>query len=141
MMRGVMSLEKMEDSLGRIVSTLFGIACFVGTIYHEVEWRFMLGNWQRANGKITAEVEGGETSSPEIEYEYRGKPVRFVSKYGGGPVRLGESVIVLFDPDTGEAEKLKWSNRWLPTIAMLSFGITFLAAGMFVGSYRQATFA
>ena len=121
----------MEESIVRIAFTLFGIACLTGTFYHEVKWRFMLGNWQCTTGSIAAEIDGDETSSPEIEYEYNGRTVRFVSKYGGGPVRLGESVIVLFDPDTGEAEELKWSNRWLPTIAMLSFGLIFAAVGIF----------
>ena len=128
----VMSLNRMQF-IGNLLAVLFGLACIAGTIYHEVKWRFMIRNWQETTGRITGEIDGDETSSPEIEYEHDGKPIRFVSRYGGGSVKTGESVVVLFDPATGEAEELKWSNRWLPTIAMLSFGMVGVYIGLFAG--------
>ena len=112
---------------------LFGLACLAGTVCHEVKWRRMFANWEATSGVITAEIDGDETSSPEIEFIYNGTPKRFVSKYGGGEVRIGKSVNLLFNPNNGDAEELKWSNRWLPNLAMSGFGALGLFVGFFAG--------
>ena len=120
----------MEQLIGSFFSIVFGLACFAGAIVHERKWRHIIRNWKRTTGIVTAEIDGDETSSPEIEYEDNGKSIRFVSQYGGGAVKPGESVVVMFDPETNQAEQLKWANRWLPLIALITFGSTFVGVGL-----------
>ena len=92
----------------------------------------MLRNWSQTSGVITDEIDGDETSAAEIQYEFKGEQIRFVSRYGGSSVKIGQKVFVLFDPETGDAEELKWSNRWLPSIAMFIFGTVFCSVALFV---------
>jgi len=119
------------DIIGSVILGLAGVACLVLMVTHETKWRRMLSNWRRTTGKVVAEIEGDETNHPMIQYEFNGSPTRFTSKYGGGMIKIGSKVVVLFDPRTGEAEELKWSNRWLPTIALGLFGIGSVSFGLF----------
>lgn len=116
--------------LASVLATMIGCSCLIGAAYHEFKWRQMLARGEKLRGVITREVEGNETSSPEIEFEFHGEARRFVSQYGGGTVVIGDEVQVLVDCETGEAEELKWSNRWLPSIAMAFFGIFFVMVGL-----------
>ena len=67
---------------------------------------------------------------PEIEYTFNGETRHFVSNYGGYGVGVGTPVKIVFDPVTGDAEELKWTNRWAPTVAMLIFSFLWAWAGI-----------
>jgi len=119
------------DITGSVIVVLAGAACLVLMVIHETKWRRMLSNWVRTTGKVIAEIQGDETNKPIIQYEFNGSPTRFTSKYGSGMIKIGSKVVVLFDPRTGEAEELKWSNRWFPTFALGLLGIGFISFGLF----------
>lgn len=84
-----------------------------------------------AEGKPIKTLFGGEASSddgpyPEVEFAWKGSPHRFISRYGGsGLPRMGTNVDVLYDPATGNAEYLSFSNRWLGTAIPLTFSAIF----------------
>lgn len=97
-----------------------------------------MNTWDRTKGRVVGFAEGkpiktlfGEASSddgpyPEIEFLWKGSPHRFISGYGGsGLPREGSEVDILFDPLTGEAEHLSFTNRWLGTLIPIIFSAVF----------------
>ena len=116
---------------------IFLAGCGVLTlgIRHELVWRRKLASHRKTHGTITREVfhDDGGTSAPESEFESEGKTVRFVSKhyYGWRLFTVGKRVVVLEDMNTGEAEELKWSNRWITTFTAIPVGVFFVWASFF----------
>ena len=137
------------EIIGSIFAFAFASACAVLAFWHEGRWRRRLRVWNGAKGRVVGFAEGkpiktlfgGEVSSddgpyPEIEFLWNGSPHRFVSGYGGsGLPRAGAEVDILFDPLTGDAEHLSFTNRWLGTLIPLFFSAVFF----WVSFYGEAS--
>jgi hypothetical protein len=78
-------------------------------------------------GKVVGMMEKGDDSHPEVEYLDEGMVRRFVSAYSGfAGTGWGEEVSVLYNAETGDAEVLSFSRRWLFTIGPLLLGLVSL---------------
>ena len=99
---------------------LLGTSFILVGVAHEYKWRQRLRHGGVVRGKIVKMVEQTDSWHPEIEYEFEGRLHYFVSKYSGGVV--GAAMPVVINDETGDAEALTWSNRWLFTIVPLLFG-------------------
>ena len=111
------------------VSLLVALAAIAVAVVHEICW-WRRRSWTLSTGIVVSETEHDDAIVPEIEFTFHGKAKRFVSNYGGRGVGVGAKVNVLYDPETGDAEQLKWSNRWLPTAALLIFASLWVWAGV-----------
>jgi hypothetical protein len=125
--------------MGSIVFFTFATACAIIAICHEVRWRRMLQGWDRTKGTIVGfaesrpvktlfgeETPGDDGPYPEIEFLWNGSAHRFISRYGGsGTPSLGSVVNVLFDPASGTAEHLSFTNRWLFSLIPAGFSVIF----------------
>ena len=128
------------ETIGSIVFSAFAIACAIIALWHEIRWRKRLQAWDKTKGRVVGVAEGkpiktlfgGEASSddgpyPEIEFSWNGSAHKFISGYGGSGIpRVGSEVDILFDPASGNAEYLSFTNRWLFTLIPIIFSALFL---------------
>ena len=114
----------------------FGIGLLTTAIYSEVWWRRRLSRWEETAGTVAGLIEVGDDSHPEIEFQFDdGSAKRFVSKFARPQARVGESVRVVYDPETGEAEQYTFSNRWFITLGcgLLGSLFAYVAVMIFTG--------
>jgi len=112
-----------------IISLLVSVLGIAVAVVHEAQW-WRRRRWKHTTGTVVGETESDESIVPEIEYVFNGEAMRFVSKYGGRSVGVGARVRIVFDPTSGDAEELKWSNRWLPTTGLCLFSLFWAWAGI-----------
>ena len=104
-----------------IIALVISALSLVLAAVHEIQWR-RRRKWNVTTGTVVAETETDDYCfEPEIEYSFDGETRRFVSKYAGSELGVGTQVRVVFDPKSGDAELLNFTNRWLITIAILVF--------------------
>jgi hypothetical protein len=140
------------EIIGSIVAFAFATACAIIAIWHEGRWRRRMKTWEASRGRVVGfamskpikTLFGGIAASddgpyPEIEFSWNGSPHRFVSGYGGsGLPRTGAEIDLLFDPLTGEAEHLSYTNRWLGTVIPLIFsGVFFWVSAYSIASTAE----
>ena len=127
------------ETIGSIVFSAFAAACASVAIWHEIRWRKRLHAWDRTKGTVLGVAEGrpiktlfgGDAPSdggpyPEIEFHWKGSARKFTSGYGeSGIPRVGSEVDILFDPASGTAEYLSFTNRWLFTLIPIIFSALF----------------
>jgi len=127
------------ETIGSNVFLTFAAACGILALWHEFRWRSRLRTWKRTTGRVVGfavgrpikTLFGGTASSddgpyPEIEFSWRGSAHKFISGYGGsGLPRIGSEVDIFYDPATGNAEYLSFTNRWLGTFIPVIFSVMF----------------
>jgi len=118
------------QNIASTAAVIFAIAGLVVAVVHEIQWRRRLKNWSKTEGTVIGEVDKEDYVHAEIEYVHKDRKTTFVSKYGGGGCKVCKTVIVVYDPVSGAAEQLSWSNRWLFTLALPVFSAVFLWAGL-----------
>ena len=113
-----------------IIALLISAFSFVFAIVHEIQWR-RRRKWNVTTGTVVAETElDNYCFEPEIEHSFDGETKRFVSKYAGSELGIGTEVQIVFDPKSGDAELLNFTNRWFITIAILVFSFLWGWAGI-----------
>ena len=131
------------ESIAFICVLAFATGCIAVSIWHEFRWRSRLVDWKRTKGRVVNVAQergmptifGGRAVShdgpwPEITFEFNGKAETFISDYGGtGTPKVGTEVDVVFDPETGKAEWISLTNRWLFTVVPIIFGAVFYWIG------------
>ena len=102
-----------------IASTLvFGGAA----IWHELQWRRRLRDSVIVQGRIIGIADGDVYDHAVVEYNHDGSTIQFESSYGSTIIRVGASVRVAYNPNTGEAELLTLGTRYLLTLGLGLFG-------------------
>ena len=124
--------ENMEF-IGNIIFLSFSITCLLLTLWHESRW-LKRRKWLKTKGRVIEIVSSGadDDPHPKIEYKMNDTIQNFVSDYGGSscPV-VGESVIVLYEPESNQAEHFTQTNRWLFTIIPFLFFAGFAYFALF----------
>ena len=127
------------ESMVFVFVLAFATACFAVSIWHEFRWRNRLVTWKRTKGRVISIAQERDTKTlfgakavdndgpwPEIEFEFSGESSTFISDYGGtGTPKVGSKVDVIYDPETGEAEWVSFTNRWLFTVIPVLFSALF----------------
>lgn len=115
-----------------VIGLCLSVAFAVGGFIHEFTWRRHLAGSKLVTGKIIGESLGRNGMRPNVAYTFRGAERRFVSKYGGHKIIVGEDVSVAYNPSSGIAEIVSNSNRWVWTIVPAGLSVV-----IFVGTLIQ----
>lgn len=128
--------------LAGVAALLVGAAFVIGSRATLEEQRHVRANWKRASGTVVALHEESTSDAsvycPVVEFlNANGVSSRFVGQYGTRPAthKVGQSLPVLYDPQTGHAQ-LELASDWSLAGPQLAFGLLFLTLGtVFVFMY------
>jgi len=101
---------------GQAVALTWAAASLGLTIWREIVWGRRFRSWKRAEGVVQGfNSEGDGPSLPIIGFSAEGRDRTFVSSYCLANPSIGESLTVLFDPDSERAVILTRRHRWFST--------------------------
>ena len=105
------------------IIALLGFAFIAVGVGHELTWRQRLARSRVVPGTIV-EIDRYDDHA-EVEYFLDDQRRRFVSGYSvpSNMIWVGKRVSVAADPDSGDAEIISFSNRWVFTIVPILAGL------------------
>jgi len=101
------------------IFVLIGIVLLGFGIRLELQWRHRVKFWTQTKGVIIKETSSFDRSN-RLEIRFRHK---------GRRVTLGNTVTVIYDPQTLTARHYTFSNRWCGTFTLFYLGLLFTFAG------------
>ena len=99
-------------------------------IWHECRWRRRLRTWIAAEGVVVESKIIDGSSYSEIEFEFSGTRKRFTPDYSDNNPAVGSRILIIFNPETGKAERFDFSSRWIFTLGPGSLSTLFLWFGL-----------
>ena len=127
------------EIIGVVAFSAFAAACAITAFWHEIRWRKRLNAWERVCGRVIGVVDerpiktlfGGtgwsdEGLIPRLSFLGEGVPAHSFLNTGGSDIpQVGTDVKIIFEPASGKAECLTFSNRWLFTVVSSIFSVVF----------------
>jgi hypothetical protein len=112
---------------GQEVAIGFAAVFFVLTLWREAIWFRRFSGWQKVDGVVEGiNTFGDGPGCPIIGYSVGGTRKTFQSSVCLYNPRLGETVVVLFDPKSNAAVMLTKRHRWFLTAFCGAFSIAML---------------
>jgi len=106
---------------GTIVIICFAIPIFVALVIREHRWRSRLNTWHKSDGKIIGfhEDPGADISCPIVGYNFQGRDTNQVCEFNLRHHRIGQSVPILVDPESGQIYIISTRDRWTLSVILL----------------------
>ena len=111
---------------------IIGGVFIVTAIWHERSW-WTRRAWIKTVGLVVGyESQGSEVDlHPCIEFNHEEQTQIFVSNHSREPrLKVGDSVQVVYDPSSLEAEYLGYDSRFFPSVIMIVLGFVLLFFGL-----------
>ncbi len=117
-------------AIGSAIMIATGLVFGALAIWHEWRWRVRLRTWDSAEGVVVESKIVDGSSYSEIEFEFGDTRKRFTPNYSDNNPAVGSSIAIIFDPETGKAERCDFSSRWIFTLAPGLLSALFLWFGL-----------
>ncbi len=90
-------------------------------VWRELRWWWRLPRWKRAEGKVVG-FDKEDGLCPLVEFQRNGETSCFLGYFALFNPAAGETVPVVYDPDSKRAKIYTLRHRWFPT-ALMAFCI------------------
>ena len=100
---------------GSIVPLCLAMPLVVCLVIRELRWRERIRNWQCSEGSISGFEDDPDRYSccPIVTYDYEGQEREQVCEFNLYAGRLGATVPILIDPESGRIFVARFRDRWV----------------------------